>query len=64
MFYSNTKVIIKTLWLGNDLKNATDSRRLHNQLYPDQTELEIEFDEASYYVLNKVKNTLFFKIGI
>jgi gamma-glutamyltranspeptidase len=42
----NMQVALKVLYLNADLKNATDARRIHNQLVPEQTVLENEFSQV------------------
>jgi gamma-glutamyltranspeptidase len=38
------QVAIKNLWMNKNIKDSIDDRRLHDQLYPEYTEIEIGFD--------------------
>lgn len=37
------KVAIKSLWMGMDVKSATDERRVHHQLQPAYAQVEAGF---------------------
>lgn len=40
------QVAIKTLWMGKDLKEAIDDRRVHHQLYPEVIQIEEGFESV------------------
>lgn len=39
-----TQMAVKTLWMNVDIKDATDHRRVHHQLYPPEVQVEDGFD--------------------
>lgn len=43
------QVAIKTLWMGMDIKDAIDDRRVHHQLYPTAADIEEGFSSVGYY---------------
>lgn len=46
---NSVKVAIKTLFLGMDIKEAIDSRRIHHQLYPNNLEIESGFSKVNNF---------------
>jgi gamma-glutamyltranspeptidase/glutathione hydrolase/leukotriene-C4 hydrolase len=40
---------IKVLWMGHNLKQAIDAKRVHHQLEPNHVELEKGFNEVNIY---------------
>lgn len=47
------QVLIRTLWLGEDIKKATDAPRLHHQLFPNEIEYETGFPQIYLDQLKK-----------
>uniref|UniRef100_T1JME8 Uncharacterized protein n=1 Tax=Strigamia maritima TaxID=126957 RepID=T1JME8_STRMM len=43
---SISQAVIRTLWIGDTIKEAIDARRLHHQLLPNEIQLEEGFPEA------------------
>lgn len=43
------QVAIKTLWMGMDIKDAIDDRRVHHQLYPTAADIEEGFSSVGSY---------------
>lgn len=41
------QVAIKTLWMGMDIKDAIDDRRVHHQLYPTSADFEEGFNPVN-----------------
>lgn len=39
------QAMIRVLWLGEDIKKATDAPRLHHQLFPNEIEYETDFPQ-------------------
>ena len=46
LYYLKFKVAIKSLWMGLNLKESIDQRRIHHQLYPENGEYEIGFPQV------------------
>lgn len=46
---------MKNLWLGKNIKDAIDDTRLHNQLFPEYTEIEKGFSQVIIYFNNATK---------
>ena len=44
------QVAIKALWMGLDIKDAIDDRRVHHQLYPTSVDFEQGFDSVNIYI--------------
>lgn len=51
---SSALAMVRTLWLGEDIKKATDAPRIHHQLFPDTIQYEQEFPKI---YLDKLKKT-------
>lgn len=43
---ATANVVMRLLWFGQDVKEAVDAPRLHNQLHPFQTEYEQGFPDV------------------